>query len=115
MGYRVRIEETSSDENVTGTNLPANFTLPPESNSLVMNNLSMGSSYLISVAAYNRQGIGPFSESVELSVDPDVFKAMDTEDEEDFVPPPRPDLELPPPPQSSPPERAPGFELVVQV
>ena len=54
-GYKVLIESVSSG-NETVTTSSSNFTLDPESNSLVLYNVSTGVEYTVKVAAYNRQG-----------------------------------------------------------
>ena len=49
----------------------ANHTLEPEANSLVLTDLIANASYSVAVAAYNRQGIGPFSDPpAKLVLDP---------------------------------------------
>ena len=47
----------------------SNHTLDADVNELKLEDLSEGSLYSVVVAAYNRQGIGPFSAPAELIVD----------------------------------------------
>eukprot|EP00095_Tigriopus_kingsejongensis_P003619 maker-scaffold49_size462716-snap-gene-3.30 protein:Tk03619 transcript:maker-scaffold49_size462716-snap-gene-3.30-mRNA-1 annotation:"roundabout 1" len=81
-GFKVLID-------INGTEA-LNFTLEPSSNSLILYNLTEGLTYAVQVAAYNRQGVGPLCDPVELEVETDLFH-----------------------PQLVP-EKAPGMDLVVQ-
>lgn len=81
-GYKVLIDVNGSEA--------LNFTLDPTSNSLILYNLTEGLTYTVQVAAYNRQGVGPLCNPVELLVESDLFHHQ-------LVP-----------------EQAPGMDLVVQ-
>ena len=51
----------------------SNFTLDSEVTSLQLNNLTSDEVYWVKIAAYNRQGMGPFSKRVEIKVDPSLL------------------------------------------
>ncbi len=69
-GYKVTVEiESLSNESASSGLEFTNFTLEPEVTSLVLYNLSSTSKYIFRVAAYNRQGIGPFSASQAMKID----------------------------------------------
>ena len=67
-GYKinVEIEYQGNESKVVEFN---NFTLEPEVTSLILHNLSSIARYTFKVAAYNRQGIGPFSQNVAMRMD----------------------------------------------
>ena len=50
-----------------------NFTLDSEVTSLQLDNLTAETEYWVKIAAYNRQGMGPFSKSVDFKVDPTLL------------------------------------------
>ena len=67
-GYKVQVEIENLSNESSGIEF-SNFTLEPEVTSLVLYNLTSTSKYVFKVAAYNRQGIGPFSPSVSMKID----------------------------------------------
>ena len=65
-GYKVIIGSQNS------SNYWSNFTLDSEVTSLQLDNLTTDI-YWVKIAAYNRQGMGPFSKAMEIKVDPDLL------------------------------------------
>lgn len=66
-GYKVTISYAND------TTEWSNFTLEHDVTSLQLDNLHSDSEYNIRVAAYNRQGMGPFTKPVILNVDPTLL------------------------------------------
>ncbi len=66
-GYKinVEIEHQGNESKVVEFN---NFTLEPEVTSLILHNLSSTAKYTFRVAAYNRQGIGPFTQNLAMKM-----------------------------------------------
>ena len=95
----------------------ANFTLEAEANSVTVADLAPNTVYRVRAAAYNRQGVGPFSEPVLIRVDPDFLffnpdrksstAATTTSKKSDGTPMTNPEV-------VSPPELAPRFNLILQ-
>ena len=85
-GFKIEIFSNNS--------LVTNFTLEPSATSLLLSNLTKSVIYTVRLAAFNRAGMGPFSEPVSLKVEPSLL----------FQPqlPPHPSLPFPPqaPPSS---------------
>lgn len=70
MGFKIRVDANDSEH--------LNFTLDSEKRSLSLSNLSMETNYSFQVAAYNRQGIGPFSSPLKLQLNPNtLFRSED--------------------------------------
>jgi hypothetical protein len=67
-GYKVQVEIENLSNESSAIEF-SNFTLEPEVTSLVLYNMTSAAKYVFKVAAYNRQGIGPFSSSVTMKID----------------------------------------------
>ena len=63
-GFKVIVGSLNS------SNLFSNFTLDSDVSSLQLDNLTSEEIYWVKIAAYNRQGMGPFSKGVEIKLDP---------------------------------------------
>ncbi|XP_053688228.1 roundabout homolog 2-like [Sabethes cyaneus] len=63
-GYKIQVKAGNISK------LLAQMTLNASSASVMLNNLTTGSSYGIRVAAFNRAGLGPYSKPVHLVMDP---------------------------------------------
>lgn len=66
-GYKVIVGSQNSSSNLS------NFTLSSEVTSLQLDNLTSQTIYWVKIAAYNRQGMGPFSKKVDIKVDPELL------------------------------------------
>ena len=137
-GYKVIVDEGGSsdkEDSAESNNAApfANFTLEAGANSVSVNGLSPGTVYRVRAAAYNRQGVGPFSEPVLIRVSEEQLRFFEqheknlktpattaaaaaalppsapasNDETEDVLPPPSP-------PDVVSPELAPGLELVLQ-
>ena len=85
-GFKIEIFSNNS--------LVTNFTLEPSATSLLLSNLTKSVIYTVRLAAFNRAGMGPFSEPVSLKVEPSLLYQPQL---------PHPSLAFPPepPPPSS--------------
>ena len=85
-GFKIEIFSNNS--------LVTNFTLEPSATSLLLSNLTKSVIYTVRLAAFNRAGMGPFSEPVSLKVEPSLLYQPQL---------PHPSLAFPPeaPPSSS--------------
>lgn len=75
-GFEI-IMQIEKESNQTQTKEQTNFTLDPETTSLLLHNLTEGTKYTFRVAAFNHQGIGPFSPAVSLTVGNAVVSKSD--------------------------------------
>ena len=66
-GYKVIIGSQNSSSHWS------NFTLDSKVTSLQLDNLTWNEIYWVKIAAYNRQGMGPFSKALDIKVDPDLL------------------------------------------
>ena len=64
-GFKIEIFSNNS--------LVTNFTLEPSATSLLLSNLTKSVIYTVRLAAFNRAGMGPFSEPVSLKVEPSLL------------------------------------------
>ena len=79
-GFKIEIFSNNS--------LVTNFTLEPSATSLLLSNLTKSVIYTVRLAAFNRAGMGPFSEPVSLKVEPSLLYQPQL--------PPHPSLAFPP-------------------
>ncbi len=66
-GFEI-IMQIEKESNYSKIKEQTNFTLDPETTSLLLYNLTEGTKYTFRVAAFNHQGVGPFSSAVSLTL-----------------------------------------------
>jgi len=76
-GFEI-LMQIEKESNQTSGKEQRNFTLDQDTTSLVLHNITEGAKYTFRVAAFNHQGVGPFSSVVKLDVGhrPDDFGAV---------------------------------------
>nr|CAD7430496.1 unnamed protein product [Timema monikensis] len=69
LGYKIQIKGNSSK-------ILAQMTLNATTNSVLLNNLTIGNMYMARVVSYTRIGLGPFSPAVSLFMDPALLHQL---------------------------------------